>query len=302
MPEDLTPTLIVAALSQLVLLIVGGIVLWRVQLSADARRHRRARLPVWPISWFDFGVIAVSVMLTGLVVQVTLGALLRRLTVGWDRDLQLVVQGGAFQAGLLLGVIIGVALIRRQAPAPTVKPIEPPVQDTANALAEWPAAGLTIEPALPPVPVFAAGAATFFAAVPVLFLVNWIWTFLLEQFGFPTDKQELVELFARAESPTVIIVVTTLAVVVAPVAEEVIFRAGLFRFLRTRIPRLLALLLPAVIFAALHGNLAAFAPLVVLGIAFALAYERTGRILVPIIGHALFNLNTILLLLAGVTF
>jgi uncharacterized protein len=41
---------------------------------------------------------------------------------------------------------------------------------------------------------------------------------------------------------------------------------------------------------------------VVLGVAFALAYERTGRILVPIIGHALFNLNTILLLLAGVTF
>jgi membrane protease YdiL (CAAX protease family) len=33
---------------------------------------------------------------------------------------------------------------------------------------------------------------------------------------------------------------------------------------------------------------------------FSLAYERTGRIAVPIIAHGLFNLNTIILILAGV--
>ena len=93
----------------------------------------------------------------------------------------------------------------------------------------------------------------------------------------------------------------TSSVVVAPVTEELIFRRGLFRWLRTRLPRPAALLLPAVLFAALHANLASFPALVVLGVIFSLAYERTGRIGTSIVAHALFNLHTILLVLAGVT-
>jgi membrane protease YdiL (CAAX protease family) len=50
----------------------------------------------------------------------------------------------------------------------------------------------------------------------------------------------------------------------------------------------------------MHGNLVAFGPLFALGLVFAIAYERTGRIAVPIIAHGLFNLNTVVLLLAGI--
>ena len=38
----------------------------------------------------------------------------------------------------------------------------------------------------------------------------------------------------------------------------------------------------------------------VLGVVLALAYERTGRISVPIIAHGLFNLNSAIMILAGV--
>ena len=82
--------------------------------------------------------------------------------------------------------------------------------------------------------------------------------------------------------------------------EEVIFRAGLFRYLRTRTSRGVAFGLPAGIFAIMHGNLVAFGPLFALGLIFAVAYECTGRIAVPIIAHGLFNLNTVVLLLAGI--
>ncbi|MCX6944811.1 MAG: CPBP family glutamic-type intramembrane protease, partial [Opitutales bacterium] len=51
---------------------------------------------------------------------------------------------------------------------------------------------------------------------------------------------------------------------------------------------------------AMHANLASFAPLVALGLVFALAYERTGRISTTIVAHALFNLTATLLVLAGV--
>ena len=94
---------------------------------------------------------------------------------------------------------------------------------------------------------------------------------------------------------------TLLAITVAPVTEEMIFRGGIFRYMRTRTPRWVALLVPALLFGALHANLASFVPLVVLGIILALAYERTGSITVPIFAHGLFNLHTIALIMSGVT-
>jgi membrane protease YdiL (CAAX protease family) len=49
----------------------------------------------------------------------------------------------------------------------------------------------------------------------------------------------------------------------------------------------------------MHANLASFAPLVALGVVFSLAYERTGRISTSIIAHALFNITTTVLVMAG---
>jgi uncharacterized protein len=275
MPENLTLGQIAAAAGQLVLLIIGAVIVWRLRFGRAAKAAIKDRLPPWAISGFDFALICFAVLVGGLVGQVTLAYLGRLLIGPMDQDLELIVNGAAFQLGLLGGVAVGAALMRQRDPAP------PPL----------PMAGS----------VFVAGAASFAAALPLLLLVNVPWTLLLERLGFPTDKQDLVLLFANADSPALIVVVMILAVIVAPLAEELIFRAGLFRFLRGRVPRPIALALPAVIFGALHGNVAAFAPLVTLGVIFALAYERTGRIAVPIVAHALFNFNTIVLLLAGVT-
>jgi membrane protease YdiL (CAAX protease family) len=97
-----------------------------------------------------------------------------------------------------------------------------------------------------------------------------------------------------------------LAIVMAPITEELVFRAGFFRYCRTRLPRWAALLVPSLLFASLHVNwstlegLTSFAPLVVLAIMFSLAYERTGNIGTAIVAHALFNLNTVILIFSGV--
>jgi hypothetical protein len=90
-----------------------------------------------------------------------------------------------------------------------------------------------------------------------------------------------------------------LAVGVAPIAEEAIFRAGLFRYLRTRIPRPVALW-------SRPSCLPRFTPTPWLSprsspsASCSAAYERTGRIAIPMVAHALFNLHTMLLLLAGI--
>jgi membrane protease YdiL (CAAX protease family) len=54
-----------------------------------------------------------------------------------------------------------------------------------------------------------------------------------------------------------------------------------------------------VFFAALHGNLAAMAPIVFLGIFLAYAYERTGSLWTPIGMHALSNAMNLVPIMFG---
>lgn len=147
--------------------------------------------------------------------------------------------------------------------------------------------------------MFRAGGATFLAALPLLVLTSIAWRALLQALGLPAERQALVDLFQQAESGPMLGLLIVIAVALAPVTEEIVFRAGLFRYVRTRFPRPIALMAPALLFAALHANLSSFAPLMILAVVFSLAYERTGAIAVPIIAHSLFNLNTVVLILSG---
>jgi membrane protease YdiL (CAAX protease family) len=147
---------------------------------------------------------------------------------------------------------------------------------------------------------FVSGAATFLVALPAVTAANLVWRWLLEAGGLPLARQDLVGMFTNVRSPLLLALMIGLATVTAPATEEMVFRAGFFRYLRTRIPRWGALVAPSCLFAALHQHLASFAPLVVLGVVFSLAYERTGRIGTTLVAHALFNLHTIALIFAGV--
>jgi membrane protease YdiL (CAAX protease family) len=136
--------------------------------------------------------------------------------------------------------------------------------------------------------------------MPVVAATSLIWQSLLEFSGVPAEKQDLIRMFLEVKSPLLLVLMMILACIGAPIMEELVFRAGIFRYARTRLPRWATLLVPACLFAALHNNLASFAPLVALGVLFSLAYERTGRIATSIVAHALFNLNSLVLLLAKV--
>lgn len=82
-----------------------------------------------------------------------------------------------------------------------------------------------------------------------------------------------------------------LIVVAAPVSEEVCFRGMLFGGLRERLPRLAAALASGAVFGGLHAltGIGAVPPLIVLGLIFALLYEKTGSIVPGILLHALNN-------------
>ena len=108
-------------------------------------------------------------------------------------------------------------------------------------------------------------------------------------FGYPSSRQNIVELFSAAPTMRQRVLIIILAVAVAPVAEETVFRFFIYGVLRRYFGIAAGLLVNALLFAAVHQHLPSFAPLFVLGSCFTLAYEWSGSVLVPMMMHSLFN-------------
>lgn len=148
------------------------------------------------------------------------------------------------------------------------------------------------------------GVYSYFAAIPLVWLISFAWNgllILLEDRGIApsTSPQSLVGLFSESSSLAFKGVVIFFTIIIAPVTEEFIFRAGIYRFLKSQWSKTAALVLSSLLFAFIHYSLIAFLPLFLLGLLLVRSYERSGNILTPIIFHGLFNLNTLALILLG---
>jgi membrane protease YdiL (CAAX protease family) len=87
-----------------------------------------------------------------------------------------------------------------------------------------------------------------------------------------------------------------MAVALAPIVEELIFRGCLYRFLKSQTTILPAQIISGILFSLIHANIFSFLPLVLVGVLLARVYEKTGSILVSIWFHAFFNGYTLLML------
>ncbi len=130
------------------------------------------------------------------------------------------------------------------------------------------------------------GVILLFFTYPLLAFSGWIVQVL---FGIGAGRQEIVDLFTSSQTLGQRILIVILAVIVAPIAEEFIFRLFLYGVLKRFLGFAAAVLVNALLFAAVHTHLPSLAPLFVLGACFTLAYEWSGSILVSMTMHALFN-------------
>lgn len=246
------------------------------------------RLAYWPVSGFEAALLFVLIIMLVIVSQGLLLQLFGKIVkTSQDRPgLEMVLNGLATHGGGLLAWPLFTLLRSRlyadynAAPPAPVSP--------APARAGWPR-------------VIFAGFVTWITAFALIALVSWGWTELLQLLGMQIEPQDSIAVFKNTGSPLVLIGMFLVACVLAPMNEEMLFRRGLHHFLRQRFGRMLSLCVSASIFGLVHVNLAGFLPLATLGVMLALAYERTGDIRVPIIAHGLFNLNTIVALLAGLS-
>src|SRR3954452_22803545 len=108
----------------------------------------------------------------------------------------------------------------------------------------------------------------------------------------PEDPQKVVDDLGADSSTLLLVAGALVVIVVAPVCEELFFRAFLFRVLRLRMGFWLAAAIDGVLFGLVHASstsLAALPILAFLGLVFCWIYERTGTLLATIAMHALNN-------------
>jgi len=130
------------------------------------------------------------------------------------------------------------------------------------------------------------GAALLLAAYPLISVADAITHRLA---GSGSSKQSIVELFNGSHTMGQRVMIIILAVAIAPISEEFVFRFFLYGVLRRYVGRFGGLIFTALLFAAVHAHLPSFAPLFVLAVCFTLAYEWSGSILVNMTMHSLFN-------------
>jgi membrane protease YdiL (CAAX protease family) len=137
----------------------------------------------------------------------------------------------------------------------------------------------------------------FMVVFAVVMGLQYLCVLTLKKLGWTVEDQAAVKLFTDAKSAWTIVYLGVFAVVIAPVAEEFIFRGMLFPFIKQLGWPRLAWFGTSFLFALIHLNAPTFVPLFAFALALTWLYERTDNLLAPITAHALFNATNLAVLL-----
>lgn len=129
------------------------------------------------------------------------------------------------------------------------------------------------------------GLAGIAAVIPMVLLIEKV----LSGWFPEAEGDRTVEFLRERATASDWAMVVMMAVVVAPLVEEVIFRGYLYGVARRFGGRWAALGVTALLFAAIHVNALGLVPLALLGVVFALAYELTGSLWTCVLMHVFFN-------------
>ena len=132
---------------------------------------------------------------------------------------------------------------------------------------------------------------------PLFFAAVELTSFLAKQLHLPLIPQPVFFILLKEHNLFTLSLLIIEIVVFAPVAEELIFRGFLYKFLRQRFSFVLSAFLVSFLFALMHFNFKSFIPIAVLGFGFCYIYEKTQNILAPIIMHLIHNSLTAVIIL-----
>jgi membrane protease YdiL (CAAX protease family) len=158
-----------------------------------------------------------------------------------------------------------------------------------------------------------AGALFYVASLPIYFFVSAIVAilFMIRQGfqstptggGAPTPPPNPIVDLVGGASPLVLVLFALLATIWAPIVEELVFRGGVYRHLRSRIHWVGATLIVALFFGMMHQySPLQIIPVMALGFIFGAMREWRGSIIASMTAHFIHNFTvfTILTLVLGV--
>jgi len=131
----------------------------------------------------------------------------------------------------------------------------------------------------------------------IVWPLQYLSALVLMKLGFPPENQRAVEMLLDARSKWSLGYFILFAVVIAPVAEEFVFRGMLFPLVCQLGRPKLAWIGVSLLFALIHFDAAIFLPLFVLALLLTWLYQRTGCLLASVLVHSLFNAANLVLLL-----
>jgi membrane protease YdiL (CAAX protease family) len=151
---------------------------------------------------------------------------------------------------------------------------------------------------------FGWAAVTLWAVWPiVLAMIVLVMAIGKALFGEDFEIPQHVGLELITESPALAlqILIVFLAVVIAPLVEEMLFRGLIQTTLRSYFGRpWLAVMITSALFASVHANATHWPALFALAMGLGYSYEKSGSLFRPIFMHALFNATTIAAALARI--
>ena len=138
-------------------------------------------------------------------------------------------------------------------------------------------------------------------ALPVILaaIVGWLCAnqlakasafFIREWTGQEPEPQSMIQLLRESPSIFQLLSIALIALVAAPIVEEILFRGVLYPALAQYWGRTVGILGNSVFFGVIHGNAMSLVSLIFLGVLWTLLYQRTRNLLAPIAAHFLFNL------------
>ncbi|MEM8549883.1 MAG: type II CAAX endopeptidase family protein [Verrucomicrobiota bacterium] len=258
-----------------IVLLLGGITCLALDIK-NSRQKRLFGIEPWSISTLEFFTFFVGIFAVQMLAAETIRQVFDSV---YGDDLPWIYKVAAMTFAMYAGALVLYAFLRRLKPFQLT--LSPQKINTFTALGK--------------------GVFYYLSAFPLVLASSLIWQGILGRLveaGYLEEPglQELVEQMAQLQGLDQWLLMGLLAVVGAPLIEELIYRGLLYRYLKSQIRPALAMALSAALFSAIHANLLQAVPLFVLGILLTRSYDRTGNLLVPIFFHACFNASTFLTL------
>ena len=125
--------------------------------------------------------------------------------------------------------------------------------------------------------------------LPIGERLQWASGLVMTHFRMEPHEQQAVHALRVTNVWTGRVLLGVLAILLAPAAEELLFRGMFYPAIKQAGYPRLAMWGVSLLFACIHFNLATFVPLFVLALLLTALYERTDNLLAPITAHALFN-------------